>query len=85
MALQTESPCQNKPSGLLRSHSLVVGGSPGVQCACQASVRQEVESQAKKKHKDLHARLHDLWADFDSGAKSARQLLAACAFIYGPV
>lgn len=56
-----------------------------MQCACQASVRQEVESQAKKKHKDLHARLHDLWADFDSGAKSARQLLAACAFIYGPV
>jgi len=26
-----------------------------------------------------------LWADFDSGAKSARQLFAACAFIYGPV
>ena len=81
MALQTELPCQRQPSGLLRSHLLVVGGRPGVQCA----VRQEVESQAKKKHKDLHARLHDLWADFDSGAKSARQLLAAYMFIYGPV
>ena len=85
MALQTELPCQRQPSGLLRSHLLVVGGRPGVQCAYQVGVRQEVESQAKKKHKDLHARLHDLWADFDSGAKSARHLLAAYTFIYGPV
>jgi len=46
---------------------------------------RKLSRRQKKKYKDLHARLHGLWADFDSGAKSARQLLAACAFIYGPV
>ena len=47
------------------------------------SDRKLTRSQSTR-HKNVHSRLTVLWTEFESGARSAKNLLKACAHIYGP-
>ena len=39
----------------------------------------------KKKYVKLHAKLNDVWTEYEQGTKTAGQLLKSCAHMYGPV
>lgn len=45
---------------------------------------QKLKRNQKKKYRSLHCRLDTLWTEYESGEKSAKKLLNACAFMYGP-
>jgi len=45
---------------------------------------RKLSRSQKKKYRELHSKLYNLWEEYEAGSKSARKLLSACAFIYGP-
>ena len=46
---------------------------------------RKLARRQKKRFVKLHAKLNDVWSEYEQGTKTARQLLKSCAHIYGPV
>ena len=58
--------------------------------SCLAALQIRLVSERKlhriqrRSYRELQARIFTLWDEFESGEKSAKQLLKACSHLYGP-